>query len=297
MAASRSVWRNEYFKTVVAVVLIVAVVLGVFLGLQFALHTPYPALTVVSGSMNIPYGGNDGNFWLTLSTPFDRTLSVGDIIIVQGVNPKDLNTHYPNSDIIVFHDPNDTNELIVHRIVSAETVDGTLYFITKGDGNGNPWPQKPETGFDPWDGNSPPGVPASLVVGKVVMRIPWFGWITIFIRDDPAGLPLILIIIIVIVILGFVVPVFREKKPQQENQNQTLLKRPISQTVFSTPFSVQANKTVNVCDRNSQTFLIRCRTPNVKKKTTPKSASPASIAQRRSSVSSGFTRKLPATPA
>jgi hypothetical protein len=221
LAASKSIWKNEYFKTLIVVVLIVAVVLGLFLGLQFALHTSTPALTVVSGSMSIPYGASDYNFWLTLATPFDRTLSVGDIIIIQGVNPKDLNTHYPNSDIIVFHNPDDPGELIVHRIVSAETVNGTLYFVTKGDGNGNPWPQTPQTGFDVWDGNNPPGVPASMVVGRVVMRIPWFGWITIFIRDDPLGLPVIIAIIMLIAILGFVVPVLREKKPQQENQNQT----------------------------------------------------------------------------
>jgi signal peptidase I len=221
LATARSVWRNEYFKTVAIIVLIVAVVFGLFFGLQWALHTPYPALTVVSGSMNVPYGTNDYNFGLTLATPFDRTLSVGDLIIIQGVNPKDLNTNYPNSDIIVFHDPYDPSDLIVHRIVSAETINGTIYFITKGDGNGNPWPQKPQTGYDPWDSNNPPGVPASSVVGKVVMRIPWFGWITIFIRDNPLGLPAIILIIMLIVILEFVLPVFREKKPQQEKQNQT----------------------------------------------------------------------------
>jgi signal peptidase I len=221
LAAARSVWRNEYFKTVVIIVLIVAVVFGLFFGLQWALHTPYPALTVVSGSMNVPYGTSDYNFWLTLTTPFDRTLSVGDIIIVQGVNPKDLNTNYPNSDVIVFHNPNDTSDLIVHRIVRAETVNGKIYFVTKGDGNGNPWPQTPQSGFDPWDSNNPPGVPASMVVGKVVMRIPWFGWITLFIRDNPLGLPAIILVIMLVAILEFVLPVLREKKPQQETQNQT----------------------------------------------------------------------------
>jgi signal peptidase I len=221
LTAANGVWRNEHFKTAVVVVLIVAVVLGLIFGLRLALNTSTPALTVVSGSMNIPYGASDYNFWLTLTTPFDRTLSVGDIIIIQGVNPKDLNTNYPSSDIIVFHNPDDPSELIVHRIVSAETVNGTMYFITKGDGNGNPWPQKPQTGFDPWDSSSPPGVPASMVVGKVIMRIPWFGWVTIFIRDDPLGLPVIIAIIMLVAILGFVLPVLREKKPQQENQNQT----------------------------------------------------------------------------
>ena len=205
----------------VVVVLIIAVVFGLFFGLQFALHTSTPALTVVSGSMNIPYDASDYNFWLTLATPFDRTLSVGDIIIIQGVNPKDLNTNYPNSDIIVFHEPGDPSTLIVHRIVSAEVVNGTTYFITKGDGNGNPWPQTPQTGFDPWDGNNPPGVPASMVVGRVIFRIPWFGWITIFVRDTSWGLPVIILIIMLVAIIEFVLPVLREKKPQQENQNQT----------------------------------------------------------------------------
>ena len=106
MSDLKKIWKNDYFKTVVAIVLIVAIVLGFLFGLQLALHTPDPALTVESGSMSIPYDGVD-NFWLSIAHPFDRTLSIGDIIIVQGVNPKDLNTNYPNSDIIVFHSPYD----------------------------------------------------------------------------------------------------------------------------------------------------------------------------------------------
>ncbi len=220
MTTAKNIWKNENFKTVVVIVLIVAVVFGLFIGLRAALNTPDPALTVVSGSMSIPYDAADYNFWLTLATPFDRTLSVGDIIIVQGVNPKDLNTNYPNSDIIVFHEPGDPSTLIVHRIVSAETVNGQLYFVTKGDGNGNPWPETPKSGFDTWDSNNPPGVPASMVVGKVVMRIPWFGWVTIFVKDYQWGLPVIILIILVIAILEFVLPLLRSKKPQQENQNE-----------------------------------------------------------------------------
>jgi signal peptidase I len=213
-------WKNDYFKTVVAIVLIVAVVLGFLFGLQWVLHTPYPALTVESGSMSIPYDGND-NFVLSIEHPFDRTLSIGDIIIVQGVNPKDLNTNYPNSDIIVFHDPYDPSMLIVHRIVAVEDVNGTLYFQTKGDGNGNFWPAKPNSDLDPWDSNNPPGVPANDVVGKVVMRIPWLGWITLFMRDNPWGLPVVILLIMVLVIVEFVVPLLREKTPEQQNQTQS----------------------------------------------------------------------------
>jgi signal peptidase I len=203
--------------------LIVVVVFGLFFGLRAVLNTPDPALTVVSGSMSVPYDASDNNFWLTIATPFDRTLSVGDIIIIKGVNPKDLNTNYPNSNIIVFHEPGDYNTLIVHRIISVQTVDGTLYFATKGDGNGNnnPWPETPTSGFDPWDPQvGGKGVPASDVVGVVVARIPWFGWVTIFVHDDTWGLPVIILIILIIAIIEFVLPMFKEKKPQQNNQKQ-----------------------------------------------------------------------------
>jgi len=217
----KRLWKNDYFKTAVAIVLIVAIVLGFLFGLQFALHTPYPALTVESGSMSIPYDVSDYNFLLTLETPFDRTLSVGDIIIVQGVNPKDLNTNYPNSDIIVFHSPYDPSMLIVHRIIGTKVVNGTTYYLTKGDGNGNPWPQTPRTDLDPWDSNNPPGVPQSMVVGRVVMRIPWFGWITLFMRDNSWGLPVIIALIMLLVVIEFIIPILRQKKPEQSNSMQT----------------------------------------------------------------------------
>ena len=78
------------------------------------------------------------------SHPFDHTLHIGDIIIIQKVNPADLNANYPNSDIIVYENPTDpTSTPIVHRIVATYKVNGTLYFQTKGDGNGDKWPATP----------------------------------------------------------------------------------------------------------------------------------------------------------
>ncbi len=59
LIALKKLWKNDYFKTVIAIVLIVAIVLGFFFGLQLGLNTSYPLLTVESGSMSIPYDGND----------------------------------------------------------------------------------------------------------------------------------------------------------------------------------------------------------------------------------------------
>lgn len=209
----KKLWKNEYFQTAVVIGLIVLVIFGFWYGSQVVLNTPYPALAVVTGSMCVPYDGRcDGWFH-----PFARTLHIGDLIIVQGVNPADLNADYPNSDIIVFHKPNQTEELIVHRVVAKEERDGVLYFYTKGDGNGvNKWPSTPTSSeYDPW--NSKQGVPEDLVVGKVVMRIPWLGHVVLFMRNS-IGLPVIIALIIIIVIIEFIVPLLREKKPPEQQK-------------------------------------------------------------------------------
>jgi hypothetical protein len=223
-ATIKKLWKNEYFQTAIIVALIVVVVFGFWFGSQLALNTKIPpALAVVSGSMCIPYDGLcDG--W---THPFDRTLHVGDIIIIQGVDPNDLNTNYPNSDIIVYQNPwfpNDPDAKIVHRIVGKEVINGTLYFYTKGDGNGateaDKWPNTPDRSeYDPWN-----PVPANLIYGKVVMRIPWIGHIAIFMRNvlgvnnSLIGIPIILILIILLILIEFVLPVFKRKKNQTDQR-------------------------------------------------------------------------------
>ena len=122
----KKLWKNQYIQTVTVIGIIALVIFGFWFGIQVVLNTSYPALAVVSGSMCVPYGGRcDG--W---SHPFSQTLHIGDLIIVQGVDPMDLKVDYPDSDVIVFISPADPDDLIVHRIISIESRDGTLYFIT-----------------------------------------------------------------------------------------------------------------------------------------------------------------------
>ncbi len=208
---AKSITHNEYFKSAVAIAIVALVVLGFFVGLRFALGTDTPVRVVESGSMCVPYDGYcDG--W---SHTFAQTLHVGDIIIIQGVDPKTINTDYPNSDVIVYQRPdNPTATPIVHRVVASYEVDGVLYFQTKGDGNGEPWPTAPST--EEYDSNqlwhTGQGVPADMVIGKVVMRIPLFGHITLFLRDNPWGLPLVVAVIIVLLIVEFILPMAKKKE-------------------------------------------------------------------------------------
>jgi len=208
-ATLKRLWKNEYVQTATIISLIVLIFFGLWYGLTIALNNTNPIVVVPSGSMCIPYDGAcDG--W---SHPFDRTLHIGDVLVLQGVTPKDYNTDYPNSDIIVFHRPGNPDELIVHRIVATQEVNGTLYFRTKGDGNPSTrWPNTPQPAeYDPFTDNGVPGVSESKVVGKVIMRIPWVGHIVLFMRT-PLGLVTVAVLVALLLIVEFVVPVFKKKQ-------------------------------------------------------------------------------------
>ena len=191
--------KNEYVKTAIMVILLIAVVFGFWYGSQLVLNTQYPALAVASGSMcKVEHMYCDG--W---SHPFSRTLHVGDLIIVQGVDPKEIKAaSEPDGDIIVFHQPPGGNELIVHRAIEKEIgSQGEISFKTKGDGNSGP-----DSGT----------VHGDQVVGKVILRIPWIGHIALFLHNS-SGIFIIIILIVILVIVEFVIPVFSREKAEVDS--------------------------------------------------------------------------------
>ncbi len=221
MPQLRKLLKNDCFKVLVTIVLVVAIVLASFFVLGLVLGTSAPIRVVESGSMCIHVDGCDG-----LSHPFDPTLHVGDVIIIQQVDPKDLNANYPNSDIIVYLNPtvmgNSKVTPIVHRIVAEYTVNGTLYFQTKGDGNCVPWPNPVNS--SQYDSNTlwttGQGVPQDQVLGRVVMRIPYLGLITLFMNANSWVLPAVVGVIILIIILQFILPIAKAKKNKRLKQQK-----------------------------------------------------------------------------
>lgn len=203
-------WKNEYVQTAAIIGLIVLVFFGAWFGATIILNTSNPIVVVPSGSMCIPYGGAcKFHLW---DHPFDRTLHVGDLLVLQGLAPKDYNTDYPYSDIIVFHEAADPTILIVHRIVAADNKNGTLYFHTKGDGNGIKWPA-PVTSeqYDPETIEPAEGVMQDKIVGRVIFRVPWAGNIVLFMQTQ-AGIITVAIIIALLLVIEFVIPAFRRKQ-------------------------------------------------------------------------------------
>ena len=210
MTTIKKLWKNTYFQTGLYIVLVVLIVFGFFAAMVLGFLAVVP-----TGSMCIPYNGAcDG--W---THPFDRTIHRGDILVIQPINPSDLKTDYPNSDIIVYN--TQSHGRIVHRIVSKIDDNGTLSFYTKGDGNSyNRWPSTPNAAeYDPW---SP--VPQDQIVGKVVLRIPWIGHLALFMQNTLGqnnsylSVPVVVIIIVLLLVIEFGLPLFKRKEAQADKQ-------------------------------------------------------------------------------
>jgi signal peptidase I len=201
----RQLWKNEYFRTAVMIVLIVAVVFGFWFGLRLALNNDYPMLAVASGSMSTVH---PDSAWFY---PFSRTLHTGDLIIVQAVRPQDIyaapfNESGRSGDILVFRPSPGSEELIVHRAVGW--YDNTT-LKTQGDGNTAPGP--------PFDPLQPGKVPVNLVIGKVILRIPWIGNVALLMRDQ-SGLYLILALIIIVVAVELIFSISGHKESKTEEK-------------------------------------------------------------------------------
>jgi len=194
-------WKNEYFQTAVMILLILSVVFGFWYGSRLVLNTEYPMLAVASGSMHLPRS-TDCDGW---SHPFGPSLHTGDLIIIQGVNVSDIyaapyNETGGSGDILVFR-ATDRDELIVHRAVGKTIVNGQTFFITQGDHNLTPGPYSP--------------TPASSVIGKVVMRIPWLGHVALYMRNS-TGIFIVIALIIVLIVIEFVLPTITGKKQESK---------------------------------------------------------------------------------
>jgi signal peptidase len=199
----KQLWKNEYFRTAVAIVVVVVAVFGFWLGLETVLGTPYPMEVVASGSMYHPPGAPPYTYCDGWSNPFAPTLQINDLIIIQGVKPGDIYANPGNGDILVFTytDPvTGESTLIVHRAV-GKIVDqnGTIDFITEGDNNGAPGPGSP--------------TPAASVIGKVILRIPWVGWLALVLRESSA-VYVIAVIIVLLIIVELALPERTSSKPE-----------------------------------------------------------------------------------
>ncbi|MBS7642809.1 MAG: signal peptidase I [Candidatus Bathyarchaeia archaeon] len=138
--------------SIILIILALALAYGVYASLVYAFKTRHPIGYVVGTSM-LP------------------TLQPGDLVIIVGVEAEDIVV----GDIIVFQPPY-RSEPIIHRVIAVEKIGGNIYITTKGDNNRVSLPD--EIRF-----------PVSYVIGKVVYRVPYIGWMLYFIQAPVVAIP------------------------------------------------------------------------------------------------------------
>lgn len=188
----KRIWKNDYFQTALMVIIMLVIVFGFWYGSQLVLNTQYPALAVVSDSMQ-------------------PTLNVGDVIIIQGVSAAQINANYMNGDIVVFKSPRvyDPNFRIVHRAVNkVNNSDGTWAITTHGDNN----PAGSNEEFNSKD-----------LIGKVVAKIPYVGNFSIYINKLLGDF--YLFVLIIIIVIGLLLSLLTSDEGEESAENKPREKR------------------------------------------------------------------------
>ena len=162
-------------KVIVTVILLSMAFSGAFLiyyAMTVALNTNTPMVVVISDSM-------------------EPNIYKGDLLFLRGVDPETIrngSVEGKEGDVIVFDArglPNwdAPSDPIVHRVIAKKNDNG-WFFLTKGDNNIN---------------HDPAWVPETHVIGVVVGKIPFVGWIKIILTDSGLLIPLLVIVSILLV--------------------------------------------------------------------------------------------------
>jgi len=170
----RSKMAKEIIEIVVIILILIGGVYGIDITLKYVLNTSKPVVVVEGVSM-------------------EPTLHEGDILIVKGVHPKDIEI----GDIIVFESSESTphilpNKTVVHRVIDIKYDEerNQYLYLTKGDNNKtNPIP-------DGW-------VPDEDVYGVVIFIIPRVGVVSLWLRRSHLAPIIIGALIVIMIILTF----------------------------------------------------------------------------------------------
>ncbi len=211
-------------------ILVVSIFAGFWFGAQLILNADPPISFVSTNYMNV--NSRQLSDWdINL---FGMSLSIGDLVFIEGVKPGEVDSEYPNSDVIVFRNPDSPKEHIALRVVAKEKIDGKWYFFVKGDGFGAPkWPAEVSfEQFTEWSGQNAESlvgaVREDLVAGRVVLRVPLAGILAVFVHewfgvDDSflaVALPLMFVVFVFLIVLDFVLSALggRLRDVQQKRQ-------------------------------------------------------------------------------
>ena len=127
------------------------------------------------------------------SGSMEPAIMTGDLVVIRACE------EYNTGDIVTFHTGGTP---VTHRIVDTYTVDGTLYFTTHGDFN-------PEGLTET--------VPASSVIGKVVLILPRFGILYGFLQK-PMGFIGLTFVLAAYILLPDLIARMKQKKQKDKEE-------------------------------------------------------------------------------
>ncbi|MEM2896252.1 MAG: signal peptidase I [Candidatus Bathyarchaeia archaeon] len=178
--------KSETIKLLILVALMFIAVQGGMYLLKMTLNTDIPLAYVPSKSM-------------------EPTLNVGDLVLIQGIDPHEIK----NGTIIVFYVPGHYGEdsyRIVHRVIKTLKINNQIMFETKGDNN-------PVSDFIRWK-----YIPADHVIGKVFLKIPYLGYIALF-KENFLGSNFGTVVIIAILALLLIILEFSSDIEKGDKKN------------------------------------------------------------------------------
>ena len=114
------------------------------------------------------------HMYIVLSGSMSPAFDTGSVIFVEPMEPEDIR----EGDIITYRGLGDSSLLTTHRVMGIEGSGQDLEFITKGDAN---------------DVNDPYPIPGENLVGRVVMSVPYLGFLMGFGQSKQGLLVLVVI--------------------------------------------------------------------------------------------------------
>ena len=171
---------------------------GVNFGISMLLILAAMAIAYIA----IPTFGNKA--LIVRSGSMQPAIKVGDLVVVQTqrgiLTPLSsaIISSYRKGDIVAFSSEKNAKLFTTHRIVGKEVKDGKVFYQTKGDANNAP------------DNNL---VAEESVIGKTVVRLPYFGRLFAFAKSN-VGFPILVIFPALLVIILEIVNIYKEIRRQ-----------------------------------------------------------------------------------
>ena len=134
--------------------------------------------------------------FITQSGSMVPTIQVGDLIFVDTT----VKRQPFSGEIITFKDKE--GHTVTHRVVHVEGKDNQIFFTTKGDNNEDIDPDK---------------ITKENVIGFYKARLPYIGYLVVYLRK-PAGLILLLLIPVILTALGEVLKDEKKTKDKKESE-------------------------------------------------------------------------------